>query len=254
MAKSLVRPNVRRRAWHGLWAGELTLEHLRALESHLDECAACSALIAITPPTPALLARRPAIPPRMSIRPTFGTCGCTSLLADSDGSPTIDMIEPESPAGTLPPSTIGDYELLERIGRGGMGIVFRARQVRLDRIVAVKTLHARTNQSPEAVERLIIEAKRLAQVRHPNIVQVIDVGEQDGVPFFSMELVEGTTVARAAARAPRGRRGARPCSRRKSPTPCTPRTKPASSIGISSLRMCCSPPATSRKSPILAWR
>src|SRR5262249_46384869 len=103
-------------------------------------------------------------------------------------------VETEAPA----PERIGDYELIERIGRGGMGVVYRARQLKLQREVALKMLPVRQHQSPAAVERLLTEARRLAQVRHPNIVQVYDVGEQDQMPYFSMELVEGDTVARVA--------------------------------------------------------
>jgi serine/threonine protein kinase/WD40 repeat protein len=90
---------------------------------------------------------------------------------------------------------VGDYELIESIGRGGMGIVYRARQIKLQRDVAVKMLPSQMSRSAAAMQRLIEEARRLAHVKHTNIVQVHDVGFQDGVPFFSMELIEGRTLA-----------------------------------------------------------
>jgi predicted Ser/Thr protein kinase len=94
------------------------------------------------------------------------------------------------------------YELLEKIGRGGMGVVHKARQIRLGRIVAVKMIRAGEDADPEERQRFHREAKSIAQLRHPNIVQVYAVGEQDGQPFFSMEYADGGNLAQKIAGKP----------------------------------------------------
>jgi serine/threonine-protein kinase len=85
--------------------------------------------------------------------------------------------------------------LLEPIGEGGMGTVFKARHVKLDRFVAVKFLSCELGGIPELKERFTLEARALAKVKHPNVVQVFDAGEEDGETWLVMELVEGGTVA-----------------------------------------------------------
>jgi hypothetical protein len=100
-----------------------------------------------------------------------------------------DGLEPEAP------QSIGDYDLLEPIGRGGMGVVYRARQRSLGRFVAVKLLAAGAFASEDARRRFQAEAAAAARLRHPNIVTVHETGEHGGQPFFSMELVEGGTLA-----------------------------------------------------------
>ncbi len=79
------------------------------------------------------------------------------------------------------------YELLEVVGRGGMGVVYRARQVRLNRLVALKMVSAGGYASQEALTRFLTEAESIARLRHANVVQVYDRGECDGLPFYSME-------------------------------------------------------------------
>jgi len=91
---------------------------------------------------------------------------------------------------------LGDYELLEVIARGGMGIVYRARQRSLNRIVAVKLmLSSGQLAQPEVAQRFRTEAQAAAHLNHPNIVAVHEVGEHEGQPYFSMEYVEGRTLA-----------------------------------------------------------
>lgn len=97
----------------------------------------------------------------------------------------------------------GDYELLELIGEGGMGVVYRARQLSLDREVAVKVLAAGPWASQEFIERFRREAQNAARMQHPNIVAIYEVGTAEDLQFFSMRLVRGPSLAREARRTPR---------------------------------------------------
>ncbi len=97
-----------------------------------------------------------------------------------------------------PPSHVlgrlGGYDLLEEIGRGGMGVVYRARQTTLDRVVALKVILGGASIPEESIERFLREAQAAGRVEHPHIVPVYEVGEADGRHFFSMQLVEGPSL------------------------------------------------------------
>ncbi len=96
----------------------------------------------------------------------------------------------------------GDYALLKEIGRGGMGVVFKARQISLDRIVAVKMILPGPRANADDVARFRLEAEANAQLRHPNIVTVHEVGEIRGQPYYSMDFVEGCSLSQRLAQGP----------------------------------------------------
>ncbi len=132
-----------------------------------------------------------------------GLCvGCLGRLAfDSDGAAA-------GPEGRL---RLGNYELLEEIARGGMGVVYRARQSNLNRIVAVKVLLHGPFSSAEFVRRFQTEAEAAAALRHPNIVSIYEIGEHDGHHFLSMEYIEGRNLSEVIREQPMSARRAAAC-------------------------------------------
>src|ERR1700746_1305994 len=103
----------------------------------------------------------------------------------------------------LTPSTkLGPYEILTPLGTGGMGEVYRARDTRLDRTVAVKILPVQLSNDPIRKQRFEREAKTISSLNHPNICTLHDVGSQDGVDYLVMECVEGETLAKRLEKGP----------------------------------------------------
>jgi hypothetical protein len=149
-------------------ASDLDAPARAAVEDHVDECETCRRVLAE-------LVRQ---------QPTPGTD--ETMLASDKSLP---------PAGGewANGARVGRYVVLARIGRGGMGSVFRAEDVELGRPVALKRLHAGADAESRA--RLVREARAAAQLQHPNVVTVLEVGDDAGTPFLAMELVDGVTLS-----------------------------------------------------------
>ena len=98
------------------------------------------------------------------------------------------------PNGPGRPERIGRYELLDRIGKGGMGVVYRARDTQLDRLVALKMIVTELAEESETRERFIREARAAADLNHPNIIKIYDFGEQSGRAYIAMELLAGRNL------------------------------------------------------------
>jgi tetratricopeptide (TPR) repeat protein len=124
------------------------------------------------------------------------------------GGATLLVYGP-SPAAPEPayPEVAG-YRILGVLSRGGMGVVYRAEQVGLKRVVALKMILAGAHAGPEQLARFRAEAEAVARLQHPNIVQIYEVGEQDGLPFFSLEFVEGGSLEKRLRKAPQPARAA----------------------------------------------
>jgi serine/threonine protein kinase len=129
--------------------------------------------------------------------------------------------DPETQPVIFPtPKQVGDYDILAEVGRGGMGVVYKARHRRLHRLAALKMVLAGEFASPAQELRFRLEAELAARVRHPNIVQVYEVGSYEGRPFLALEWVEGAAWQTAWTVNP-GLLAMRPRSSRRSPAPST---------------------------------
>ncbi len=115
---------------------------------------------------------------------------------------TIDHSFAKPATLAVPPPCIGDCVLLEELGRGGMGVVYRARQLGLDRIVALKILRDAAAASTIDLARFRAESSSAAGLDHPHIVPVYAVGDHEGQPYFIMRLIEGQSLARRLAEGP----------------------------------------------------
>src|SRR5207237_1143325 len=119
--------------------------------------------------------------------PFLGGAGDTG--AKSAHLPTASALSQKADRGSI--RYFGDYQLLEEIARGGMGVVFKARQTTLNRTVALKMILAGKLASPSLVQRFHTEAEAAANLKHPNIVAIHEVGEHEGQHYFSMDYIEG---------------------------------------------------------------
>src|SRR5262245_33281268 len=129
----------------------------------------------------------------------FGLCP-QCVLAVGFGPAPKEPLEPtERPPSQTVLGTVryfGDYELLGEIARGGMGTVFKARQVTLNRLVALKLIGAGTLATEDLVKRFKSEAEAAASLSRPNIVPIFEIGEHEGQHYFSMALIDGPTLGR----------------------------------------------------------
>ena len=135
---------------------------------------------------------------------SIGSVSTENRVPDGS-SPTVEGERSELDADTAGPARpvrIPGYEVLGELGRGGMGVVYLARQISLNRVVALKEILIGDRSSPSQIARFRNEGLTVARLRHPNIVQVYEVGEHDGLPFITFEYIRGSSLDRKLTGAP----------------------------------------------------
>ncbi len=194
-------------------AGRLSLEATDRLAEHVDVCEACQAKVAALDNAEAPSTDRLAKGGRELPYADEQECLEALVRIQRGGSPApAATLASEATAGHSaltyggtspdPPAhleRVGEYQLLEPLGAGGMGTVYKARHVGLGSLYAVKLLHPRRSADRQAIERFQREMVALGQLDHPHIVRAIDAGEEGGIHYLVMEYVEGVDLSRLAA-------------------------------------------------------
>jgi WD40 repeat protein/serine/threonine protein kinase len=180
-----------------LTAGQLSDDDLARLSAHLGKCSECCRRLdqlASDDPLLAKLQRSAAGWEEALVAPAQRRSAVHALRRKEDAAARTT----EPPAARVkfpPPKQVGDYDILAEVGRGGMGVVYKARHRGLNRLVALKMVLAGDFMSPAQEMRFRFEAELAARVRHTNIVQVYEIGTHDGRPFLALEWVEGGNLA-----------------------------------------------------------
>ena len=188
-----VREDLSRFVLGALWEGDA-----QRVAQHLDECPECEATVVRLEASSDKLALYLS---QQMPEDTFGgeaECGrATSMIEAIGRNPSFSASAPGAPAArdSADLESIRDYKLLEEIGQGGMGTVYKAVHTQLEKVVALKVLHASRKQGEQAVERFRREMKAIGQLDHPNIVAAYDAGECEGAHFLVMELIEGVDLS-----------------------------------------------------------
>jgi len=145
----------------------------------------------------------PTVSPQQTVSSTPAIAPPDSSLLNLETLEQVTVNGKAPAAGDVPlPETVAGYEILGLLGRGGMGVVYQARQQGLKRLVALKMILAGGHASSRALARFRSEAEAVAQIQHPHIIQIFEVGEEAGLPFFSLEYVEGGSLAGKIASTP----------------------------------------------------
>lgn len=152
------------------------------------------------------------VPNATIVQPAIAVAGENTLV---QARPELDdFVETLNDGGTqggtrdtgVRGKVIGDYEILKELGRGGMGVVYKARHRILKRTVALKMILAGSHSSASALQRFLAEARAVAHLQHPGIVQIFDMGQHEGLPWFSLEYIDGSDLQRALDGKPRDSR------------------------------------------------
>jgi serine/threonine-protein kinase len=147
-----------------------------------------------------------------------------SVASHAPGAPptTPELLKPNVPREPPLPTAVGPYEIVAKLGEAGMGVVYKARHIHTRKVAALKMVRAGAHAGTQALARFRIEAKAIAKLDHPNVVRIFEVGEHEGLPYYSMELMErgnlaaqlrqGLPAAREAANLVRLLAGAMACA------------------------------------------